>query len=49
MENVFITPFVGGQSDQYEDNIMTIIKPNLQAFLDRRGEEMINVVPLPSR
>ena len=49
MKNVFITPFVGGQSDQYEDNIMKIIKPNLQAFLHGRAVEMINVVPLPFR
>jgi D-2-hydroxyacid dehydrogenase (NADP+) len=46
MDNVFITPFIGGQSDQYEDNIMSIIKPNLRSFLDGRLGDMINRVPL---
>jgi phosphoglycerate dehydrogenase-like enzyme len=46
-KNVFITPFVGGQSDQYERNIMGIIEPNLRAFLAGRYEDMINRVPLP--
>jgi phosphoglycerate dehydrogenase-like enzyme len=46
MDNVFITPFIGGQSDQYEDNIMSIIKPNLQSFLDECYDEMINRVPV---
>jgi D-2-hydroxyacid dehydrogenase (NADP+) len=46
MDNVFITPFIAGQSDQYEDNIMSIIKPNLQCFLDGRYDEMINRVPV---
>jgi phosphoglycerate dehydrogenase-like enzyme len=46
MDNVFITPFIGGQSDQYEDNIMAVIKPNLQSFLAGRYGEMINRVPL---
>jgi D-2-hydroxyacid dehydrogenase (NADP+) len=44
MDNVFITPFIAGQSDQYEDNIMSIIKPNLQSFLDGLYDEMINRV-----
>lgn len=44
LENVFITPFVGGQSDRYEEDILTIIKPNLRAFLDGRPAEMMNVV-----
>jgi phosphoglycerate dehydrogenase-like enzyme len=46
-KNVFITPFVGGQSDQYEQNIMAIIEPNLRSFLAGRYDEMINRVPLP--
>jgi phosphoglycerate dehydrogenase-like enzyme len=44
MDNVFITPFIGGRSDQYEENIMSIIKPNLRAFLAGHGERMINRV-----
>ncbi len=46
MDNVFITPFIGGLSDRYEDDIMTIIKPNLQCFLAGRYDEMINRVPV---
>jgi len=46
MENVFITPFIGGLSDRYEDDIMSIIKPNLRSFLAGRYGEMINRVPV---
>jgi phosphoglycerate dehydrogenase-like enzyme len=46
MENVFITPFIGGLSDRYEDDVMEIIKPNLRRFLAGRYDEMINRVAL---
>jgi phosphoglycerate dehydrogenase-like enzyme len=46
LENVFITPHIGGQSDQYEENLMSILKPNLQAFIAGQDKKMINVVPL---
>jgi D-2-hydroxyacid dehydrogenase (NADP+) len=46
MDNVFITPFIGGLSDRYEESIMSIIKPNLQAFLAGRDDQMINRVTL---
>ena len=46
MDNVFITPFIGGLSDQYEENIMSIIKPNLRSFLAGRDDDMINRVTL---
>ena len=46
MDNVFMTPFIGGRSDRYEEEIMSIIKPNLQSFLAGRDEAMINRVPL---
>jgi D-2-hydroxyacid dehydrogenase (NADP+) len=46
MDNVFITPFIGGRSDQYEENIMSIIKPNLRCFLSGREDQMINRVNL---
>jgi D-2-hydroxyacid dehydrogenase (NADP+) len=46
MENVFITPFIGGLSDRYEDDIMAIIKPNLRSFLAGRYDEMKNRVAL---
>jgi phosphoglycerate dehydrogenase-like enzyme len=46
MDNVFITPFMGGLSDRYEDSIMSIIKPNLRAFLAGRDNAMVNRVTL---
>jgi phosphoglycerate dehydrogenase-like enzyme len=46
MPNVFITPFIGGQSDQYEENIMSIIAPNLRCFIDGHPDRMINKVRL---
>jgi D-2-hydroxyacid dehydrogenase (NADP+) len=46
MDSVFITPFIGGRSDRYEEAIMSIIKPNLRSFLAGRDDQMINRVPL---
>ncbi len=46
MDNVFITPFIGGRSDRYEESVVSIIKPNLAHFLAGRLGEMINRVPL---
>jgi phosphoglycerate dehydrogenase-like enzyme len=46
MENVFITPFIGGRSDRYEESIMSIIKPNLAHFLAGREDQMLNRVKL---
>ncbi|MFP6761903.1 MAG: D-2-hydroxyacid dehydrogenase, partial [Rhodospirillales bacterium] len=34
MENVFITPFTGGRSDKYAERILTVIEPNIRAYLD---------------
>ncbi len=44
MENVFITPFTGGRSDQYEQNLLTIQEPNLRAYLAGDRDKMINIV-----
>ena len=44
MKNVVITPFVGGQSDQYVRQAMTIVEPNLRNFVAGRLDRMINVV-----
>ena len=44
MENVFITPWIGGRSDQYADRILTVIEPNIRHFLAGETERMINVV-----
>jgi phosphoglycerate dehydrogenase-like enzyme len=44
--NVFITPFVGGQSDQYEQNVLPIVETNLRCFLAGDYAKMINRVAL---
>jgi len=46
MDNVFITPFIGGRSDRYEESIMSIIRPNLAHFLAGREDQMLNRVKL---
>ena len=44
MENVFMTPFTGGRSDMYAERILTVIEPNLRAYVDGKLDQMINVV-----
>jgi D-2-hydroxyacid dehydrogenase (NADP+) len=44
MENVFITPFVAGRSDQYVHDALTIVEPNLRHFLTGEIDQMINIV-----
>ena len=44
MENVFMTPFIGGRSDLYAERILTVIEPNLRAFLDGGLDKMTNIV-----
>ena len=44
MENVFITPFTGGRSDRYAERILSIIEPNLRAYLDDKVDLMVNIV-----
>jgi len=44
MENVFITPFIGGRSDMYAERILTVIEPNLRAYIDGNLDQMINIV-----
>jgi len=45
--NVFITPMIGGQSDQYDRNALPIVETNLRCFLAGDYDGMINRVPLP--
>jgi D-2-hydroxyacid dehydrogenase (NADP+) len=45
-KNVFITPFIGGHSDRYAENALTIVEPNLRCFLTGELERMINRVSL---
>ena len=44
MENVFITPFTGGRSDKYAERILTVIEPNIRAYLDSTTKNMKNIV-----
>ena len=44
MENVFITPFTGGRSDIYAEKLLTIIEPNIRAYLAGKTEDMKNIV-----
>jgi D-2-hydroxyacid dehydrogenase (NADP+) len=45
--NVFITPMIGGQSDQYDQNALPIVETNLRCFLAGDYDGMINRVSLP--
>lgn len=44
MPNVIITPNIGGRSDRFVDQTMTILEPNLQAFIDGRLKDLRNLV-----
>lgn len=44
MDNVFMTPFVGGRSDMYAERILTVIEPNLRLYLDGQSDKMTNIV-----
>jgi phosphoglycerate dehydrogenase-like enzyme len=45
MPNVIITPNVGGRSDKFVAQTMTILEPNIQAFIDGRMKDMRNIIP----
>jgi phosphoglycerate dehydrogenase-like enzyme len=45
MPNVIITPNIGGRSDVFVEQTLTIIEPNLRAYVDGRLKDMCNVVP----
>lgn len=44
MENVIVTPRIGGMSDVYAHQVLPLIESNLRAFADNRPGDMINVV-----
>lgn len=48
MDNVFITTWWGGRSDQYPQQILTVIEPNLRAYLDEGPEKLANIVQRPA-
>jgi D-2-hydroxyacid dehydrogenase (NADP+) len=45
MPNVIITPNIGGRSDRFVEQTMTIVEPNLKAFVQGRLEDLKNIVP----
>jgi len=45
MPNVIITPNIGGRSDNFVEQTLTIVEPNMAAFLDGRLKDMRNVIP----
>jgi D-2-hydroxyacid dehydrogenase (NADP+) len=45
MPNVIITPNIGGRSDNFIEQTMIVLEPNLQAFVDGRLNDMRNVIP----
>jgi phosphoglycerate dehydrogenase-like enzyme len=45
MPNVIITPNIGGRSDRFIEQTMTIVEPNLKAFVEGRLEDLKNIVP----
>jgi phosphoglycerate dehydrogenase-like enzyme len=44
MENVLITPMIGGMSDIYQEQALPILETNLRAFINGDTESMINVI-----
>jgi D-2-hydroxyacid dehydrogenase (NADP+) len=46
MENVFLTPHIGGRSDRYDEDALSFVIPNAEHFVSGRIDQMINVVPL---
>jgi len=44
MENVIVTAHLAGHHDLYAEQTMSVLKPNLRAFIDGRRDQMMNVV-----
>ncbi len=44
MKNVIITPHVGGMSDIYMEQVLTIFEENLRRFLRGERENLINLI-----
>ena len=44
MPNVIITPNIGGRSDKFVEQTMTVLEPNVQAFIDGRLKDLRNLV-----
>jgi phosphoglycerate dehydrogenase-like enzyme len=44
LPNVIITPNVGGRSDRFVDQTLTVVEPNLRAFTEGRLKDLRNLV-----
>jgi phosphoglycerate dehydrogenase-like enzyme len=44
MPNVIITPNIGGRSDKFVEQTLTVVEPNLKAFLEGRLKDLRNLV-----
>jgi D-2-hydroxyacid dehydrogenase (NADP+) len=44
LPNVIVTPHVGGESDCYPEQAMTVVIPNMHRFLEDDTDAMLNVV-----
>jgi D-2-hydroxyacid dehydrogenase (NADP+) len=45
MPNVIITPNIGGRSDNFLEQTMAVLEPNIAAFTQGRLKDMRNVIP----
>jgi phosphoglycerate dehydrogenase-like enzyme len=45
LRNVIITPNVGGHSDKFVEQTLTVVEPNMQSYLDGRLSDLRNLVP----
>ena len=45
MQNVIITPNIGGRSDRFVEQTMTVLEPNIRAFVAGRPQDLRNVIP----
>ena len=44
LDDVVVTPHLGGRSDLYVEQALAVVEPNVRAFLEGRAEEIVNVV-----
>jgi D-2-hydroxyacid dehydrogenase (NADP+) len=44
LPNVIITPNIGGRSDKFVEQTMSVLEPNVQAFIDGRLKDLRNLV-----
>ena len=49
MENVIVSPHIGGMSDVYVDQILPLLEHNLRAFCDDRQADLRNLVTIEGR